>query len=63
VQVNRYIAGSSSGVPRVGQNWQGWIEAPDGSWVAFVRHRGETLVFLHRDMRTGRVVEAAPIRA
>lgn len=40
------------------QNWQGWIEPEDLSWIAFIDMEGKPTFFLNRD-ENGGVIDAA----
>jgi hypothetical protein len=43
----------------VADEWQGWIEPEDHSWIAFIAADGKPTFFLNRDPETGAVLEQA----
>lgn len=57
IRVGRYSKGSGTIQPdgSVKQDWQGWIEPDDRTWIAFIDSEGRPLFFLDRDPLTGAV--------
>lgn len=47
------------GTVDVADEWQGWIEPDDMSWIAFIAADGKPVFFLNRDPETGAVLEQA----
>lgn len=37
------------------QDWQGWLEPEDKTWIMFIRADGSPIVYLDRDPETGAV--------
>lgn len=54
--VGRYSKKEIDGVPGLGNEWQGWIEPEDKSWIAFIDAAGRPVFFLNRDPETGAVL-------
>jgi hypothetical protein len=37
--------------------WEGWLEPADRSWIAFIDLAGRPTFYLHRNQRSGAVLE------
>jgi hypothetical protein len=45
------------GVGEFADDWQGWIEPEDKSWILFIDKGGKPFFFPKRDKKTGAILE------
>lgn len=59
IVVGRYtkVPEAPPGAVQVADEWQGWIEPEDRSWIVFVEHDGTPHVFLNRDEAGGVITD------
>lgn len=62
--IGRYSPEEGTVLPdgSIRQDWQGWIEPEDRTWIMFVAADVRPVVYLNRDPETGGVIEPLELR-